>query len=126
MLKREITAIDNSSAANPTKVLKIKNARRISALFTRANHSAGSGVFKIQGSIDGSTYIDLPLVALAANTNTQTLQRDLSVTLSANGSEMRVIEEMFISALTHIKVDVTRNTDGNHTVKLVIEDELED
>lgn len=123
MYKRNITLLD-AVTSTTSKEFEVRNAKSLMAVFTRANHSSGSSVFKIEGSIDGTTFFSLPLTVLAANTNTETLKRDLSVTLSANGSEARIIEPIFLSMLTHIKVTVTINTDGNGTVKLAIEDEL--
>lgn len=108
--------------ANASKV-EVKNARKISAMFTRADHSSGSGAYEVYGSMDnGSTYFALPLITIAANTNAQNLIRVLSVSLSSNTSSMVAVEPVFCN-LTHIAAQYTETTDGTATVAFLIDEE---
>jgi hypothetical protein len=54
-----VTALSAVTATTTSAVINVKRAKRITLMFTAASISAGNGVFKVSGSIDDSTYIDL-------------------------------------------------------------------
>lgn len=114
------TAIDAATATTTSQVIDVQNAKKIMCQFTRANHSSGSTAFKVEGSVDGTTYDDCMLVKQVANTNAQNYLRQMSVTLSANGTEHWAVDLSYFAFKT-IKVTATETTDGTHTAKVLIE-----
>lgn len=118
-----LNAADATVAIADQRAIEVKNAQKITAIFTRAGHSSGSGAFAIHGSFDGVTYVALPLTSFIANTNAQTLTRALSVSLASNTSVLVVVENIFCG-IRFIKLPYTETTDGTATAELVIEDEL--
>lgn len=121
------TGVNGASAsvtyAN-SSTIDVKNARDAYAIFTRTNHSAGSGLFEVYGSADGTNYFALPLVSLSANTNAQNLTRVVSASLASNTVVMYKIEETFLRSLRYIKAQYTKTTDGNGTVEFSICDDV--
>lgn len=115
------TALSAVTATTTSTEIDVSGAEKVSFLFTRANHSAGSSAFSVTGSIDGITYVALNnIVSDVANTNAQTITRVASVTLSSNTSSLASLD-MDYMALKSIKVTVTETTDGTHTAKVFVE-----
>jgi len=87
------TFLDAVTATTTSSAISIKYANKVTFLFTRADHSAGSSTFTISGSIDGTTYVTLTkLVTNIANTNAETKTRSASVALAANGSQVASLD----------------------------------
>ena len=121
--KRVLTPLNAVTATTTSASIAVRRMKRLTAMFKRANHSAGSSTFEILGSIDeGTTFIALPLLIPQANTNSQTLTREASTALSSNTTVFRMLEEIW-NNLTHIQVKVTEATDGTHTATILIEEE---
>ena len=120
-VKTGINAAAASIAAG--NIIQVKNAKKITAIFTRAGHASGSGLFEIYGSIDGATFVALPLTEFVANTNSQTLTRELSTSLASSSSVLRAVEELFCG-VNFIYVKYTKTTDGTGTAELMIDDDL--
>jgi hypothetical protein len=109
------------TATTTFPVVNIENAEKVTLMFTRANHSAGSTEFTVEGSIDGTTYVALnTIVDNVTNTNSQTLTRVASVSLASNTSKLYALDlENFNYKL--IRVTATETTDGSHSYKALIE-----
>lgn len=118
-----INAVTASVALSAAPAIPVKNAKRLTAVFKRAAHSSGSGLYEIYGTIDGTNYFALPFTRVIANTNAQGLTRDISVSLASNTSVMVIVEELFMN-VSHIKFQYTETTDGTATIDAMIEDEL--
>ena len=118
-----ITVLNGVTATTTSAAQGVENAKKITFLFTRANHSAGSSAFKVSGSIDGAagTYVDLNLlIDNVTNTNAQTVTRVGTVTLSSNTSKVYALD-MESFNFNYITVTVTETTDGTHTAKMLLE-----
>ena len=102
-------------------VVDIENAEKVTFIFTRADHRSGSSAFTVDGSLDGTTFVAInTLIDNVANTNSQTLTRVASSTLSSNTSKIYSLDlENF--NYKDIRVTVTETTDGNHSYKALIE-----
>ncbi len=116
--KRIIDAVTATTVSDPYVV---SGAKKISFMFTRANHAAGSSAFSVEGSLDGVTYVALnKLISNATNTNAQTLTRVASVSLAANGSALASLD-IEHDALYTIRVTATEVTDGTHSAVVLVE-----
>lgn len=91
----------------------VADVQRLTFQFLAANISSGNGVFKIQGSVDGSNYVDLAFIDNLANTNAQTLTRVASKTLSSNGSAIAYLDDF--AGFRFIRAVVTKTTDGTYS-----------
>lgn len=122
MQQRLVTALDAVTATTTSSAINIENAKKVTWLLTRANHSSGSSAFDVDVSIDGSTYVDFNgLVSNATNTNAQTITRVGSVTLSSNTSSI-VAMDLTAFNFKWMKITVTETTDGTHSASALIEE----
>ena len=106
------TPLNAVTATTTSFVMDIAGAKRISLAFTRADHSAGSSAFKVQVSVDGTTFVDFQgLVQDLENTNAQTKTRVTTITLSSDTTVMASmdLEHQIYKAM---KVVGTETTDG--------------
>lgn len=116
-----VVALDAVTATTTSEPINIENARRISLLLTRANHSSGASAFAVTVSADGATYVTFSkLISNATNTNAQTLTRVASVSL-ASDTTSEVAMDLEHSIFRWMKVTVTETTDGTHTAKVLID-----
>jgi hypothetical protein len=116
-----IKAIDAVTATTVSDPINIENAEKISLIFTRANHSAGSTAFSVEVSLDGSTYVAFnKLISNATNTNAQTLTRVASVSLASNTSSI-VAMDLENDIFRWMRITATETTDGTHTAKALIQ-----
>lgn len=115
------TFLDAVTETTTSDAVNVAGAKRVTFVFTRANHSAGSSTFTVEGTLDGVTWETLNLlVTNAANDNTETKARAGSLVLSDNGTELAALDlENF--GFTEIRVAVAEGTDGTHTAKALIE-----
>lgn len=115
------TAINAATATTTSEEIVIAGAKKVSFLFTRANHSAGSSTFTVDVSLDGVTYVDYnKLISNVTNTNAQNKTRVASVVLSADGSTLAALD-LENDAIHSIKITATEATDGTHTAQVMIE-----
>lgn len=115
------TAIDAATATVTSEEIVIAGAKKVSFMFTRADHSAGSSAFSVEASLDGVTFVAYnKLISNVTNTNGQTPTRVASVSLAANGSAYASMD-LENDAIYAIKVTATETTDGTHTAKVIIE-----
>jgi len=115
------TLLDAVTATTTSEEIVIAGARKVSFMFTRANHAAGSTAFSVEVSLDGTTYVAYnKLISDVTNTNAQTLTRVASVSLAANGSAYASLD-LTSDAIYSIRVTATETTDGTHTAKVIIE-----
>jgi hypothetical protein len=119
---RLITALEAVTATTTSAAIKVRYAKKVTLMFKRADHSAGSTAFTVTGSLDGETFITLNnLVDNVTNNNSQTLTRVGSVTLSADTSKVYALDlDKF--GFKEIKVTATETTDGTHTALVLIEE----
>lgn len=116
-----VTALNAVTATTESAAIDIQNAKKVTFLFTRANHSSGSSAFSVTGTIDGTTYVALNvMISNVTNTNGQNLTRVSSVTLSDNGSSLAFLD-LTSMCLKDIKITATETTDGTHTAKVLVE-----
>lgn len=115
------TPINASAADYTTDPISIEGAKKVTMMITRASHSSGSSAVSVDVSLDGTTFVDYKkLIDNVANTNSQTITRVASKTLSANGSDF-VSMDLEYDSFKSMKITNDITTDGNTTVKLIIE-----
>lgn len=116
-----IKAIDAVTATTVSEPINIENAEKISLVFTRANHSAGSSAFSVEVSLDGITYVAFnKLITNVTNTNAQTKTRVASVSLASNTSSI-VAMDLENDIFRWMRITATETTDGTHTAKALIQ-----
>lgn len=116
-----IKAIDAVTATTVSEPINIENAEKISLIFTRANHSAGSSAFSVEVSLDGITYVAFnKLITNVTNTNAQTKTRVASVSLASNTSSI-VAMDLENDIFRWMRIIATETTDGTHTAKALIQ-----
>lgn len=116
-----IIALNGVTATTTSDPIDILGAKKISLVFTRANHSAGSTAFTVDVSFDGTTWIAFnKLISNVTNTNAQTLTRVASVSLASDTSSV-VDMDISTGAYSKMRVTATETTDGTHTAKVLIE-----
>lgn len=115
------TPINAVTATTTSEEIVIVGAKKVTFMFTRANHSSGSSTFSVDVSLDGTTYVDYnKLVTNVANANTEEKVRAASVALAADGSAMASMD-LDHDSIYSIKITVTETTDGTHTAQVLIE-----
>lgn len=115
------TPINAVTATTTSEEIIIAGAKKVSLMFTRANHSAGSSTFTVEVSLDGTTYVAYnKLISNVTNTNAQTLTRVASVALASNTSTV-VSMDLENDAFYSMKITATEATDGTHTAQCLIE-----
>lgn len=113
-----MTDVTVTTVAEP---VNIEDAEKVTLVFTRANHSAGSGAIAVEVSVDGVTYVTFnKLISNVTNTNAQEKTRVASVSLAANGSAT-VALDLENDIFRWMRVTMTETTDGTHTVKALIQ-----
>jgi len=118
-----ITALNAVTATTTSGAVDVLGAEKITLLFTRADHVAGSTVFSVTGSVDGTTYVTLNnLIDNVVNSNAQTFTRVASSSLASDTSKIYTIDLDGMGLSLHsIKVTATETTDGTHTAKVLVE-----
>lgn len=118
--KKVLTPLNGVTATTTSAAIPLDDVKRISFEFVRADHSSGSSKFEVFGSVDGVNFdTAVMMIQNAANTNTQTLIRAISTTLSSNGSEFWYMDEFM--CFKAIKIKATETTDGTHTVRVCMQ-----
>lgn len=79
--------------------------------------TSGNGVFKVQGTVDGTEWTYLAFIDNLVNSNSQTLTRVASKTISANGNALVWLDDA--RALRAIRVSITRTTDGSYSASMI-------
>ena len=119
--QKVIHAINGATATTTSKEINIENAKKVSFVFKRADHSAGKTVFTVTVSADDSNYITYnKLIDNVANTNSQQLTRVGSYdTGAANATKTYTMspEDTF----AYVKVTATETTDGTHDAWVIIQ-----
>lgn len=122
MIRPELVkAIDAVTATTVSEPINIENAEKISLIFTRSNHSAGSSAFSVEVSLDGTTYVAFnKLITNVTNTNAQTKTRVASVSLASDTSSV-VAMDLENDIFRWMRITATETTDGTHTAKALIQ-----
>jgi len=120
-----IKVLDAVTATTTSNKIDVSGAKRVGFLFRRANHASGSTAFSV--NIGGEPLETVTPTMLAcnmlitntANTNSQTLTRVASVTLSADGDAYAWLDPSVIC--TFVSVTATETTDGTHSAWVILE-----
>lgn len=108
-------------ASKVSDVVSLEGAKRVTLLFTRTDHTAGSSVFSVEVSLDGITFITFnKLIDNVANTNAQTLTRVASSSLASATSKYYSMDLQH-DYFKFMRVSGTVVTDGKVTAKSYIE-----
>lgn len=114
----EKTLLNAVTETTTSAAVGVEGLRRIGFQFKRANHSAGSSAFAVQGTVNGADWTTLNLiVSNATNTNAQTRTRVASVSLAADGTALAFLEDLVV--LKAVRVVVTETTDGTHSAWMI-------
>jgi len=120
-----ITALDAVTATTTSNKIYVGNAKRIGFLFRRANHSAGNTAFSVniggesEDTVTPTMLACNMLITNTANTNSQTLIRVASITLSANGDAYAWLDPFVV--VTWVSVTATETTDGTHSAFVIVQ-----
>lgn len=79
--------------------------------------TSGSGVFKVQGSVNGSDWAYLSMIDNLITSNSQTLTRVASKTISVNSNVLMWVDEGL--SLRAVRVHLTFATDGSYSCYLI-------
>lgn len=113
------TLLSAVTATTTSNGFRVGPMSKLSLVLTAASIATGNGVFTVDVSNDGSTWIAYNrLVDNVANSNVQTDTRVASKTLNSNSSVI-----VFFSQddfFEYIRVTVTRTTDGAYTASLLM------
>lgn len=110
------TPISAVTATTTSSGIPCAGVKKITAVFTRANHSAGSSTFSVEGSIDGSTWFALDLLA---HDGSKTRTADTGA-LSANGAYDYDVD-LEHTVVTEVRAKVVEATDGTHSAELAFQ-----
>lgn len=114
----EHTLLNAVTETTTSAVVNIEKYRRVGFQFKRADHSAGSTAFTVEGTVNGTDWTALSvIVSNVTNTNAQTRTRVASVSLAANGTALAFLEDLVV--LKAIRVIATETTDGTHSAWLI-------
>lgn len=116
-----LIAPDGIATSETFGQVDIQKARKVTFIFTRADDAGGSGVFSIEGSLDGETFVTVNmLIDNVTNSNSQTLTRVASATLANETSKVYALDlENF--NFSDFRIKVVRTTSGTHSYKALIE-----
>lgn len=113
-----VTLLNAVTATTTSEPLNVEKFKRIGFQFTRADHSAGSSKFEVQGTIDGTNWVTIvTLISNVANDNSETITRVADVTLSSNTSAIAWLDNFV--GLVAVRVKVTETTDGTHSASAI-------
>ena len=114
--------IDGVTATTTAGAVSIRGADKVMLIVQRAAHGSGSSAFTATVSQDGTNYIDYDKwIDNVAATNSQTVAKVTTKTLSANGTDFVTMspEDGFLDII----VKVTETTDGTHSAWVYTEEE---
>ncbi|MGV8142972.1 MAG: hypothetical protein ACP5NS_05065 [Candidatus Pacearchaeota archaeon] len=109
----QVPALEASAAdvaSNPVKV-DISNAKKVTVVMTRTEHTSGSSAFTFQVSDDGVAWIDYAnMIPNLAHDNTEYETRVSTVTLGSNTSNFCSMDPR--DAFNFLRVNLNNTTDG--------------
>ena len=111
------TLLDSVSSTQTGGTTGVSGYKKVGFQFKLANVVSGNGVFKVQGTMNGTDWSFLNFVDNLANSNSQTLTRVASKTLSANGNAVVWLDGDL--PLMAVRTSVTKTTDGSYSVYLI-------
>ena len=112
----QIVLLDDVTATTTGIAHNVEGLSKITVVFTRTNHTSGSSVFSLLGSVDGVTFVTLAMIRNLANAITEGVTRVTTETLSSNTSVIVFLDEFV--GVKIIRCDVTETTDGTHRATL--------
>ena len=114
----EETLLDAVTATTTSDPINVERYRHIGFQFKRADHSAGSSAFTVEGTVNGVDWTALNMiVSNVTNTNAQTRTRVASVTLSSDTTALAWLEDLIV--LKAVRVVATETTDGTHSAWMI-------
>ena len=117
-MKYQFTTLMNQISKSSTLgTTGVSGYRRLGFQFKLSNVVSGNGIFKVQGTTNGTDWTFLAMIDNLTNTNSQNLTRVLSKTLSANSSVLMWTDEGL--SLRAIRVSATITTDGSYSAYLM-------
>jgi len=111
------TLMNSISQSSTQGTAGVAGYKRLGIQFKLANVVSGNGIFKVQGTVNGTDWSYLALIDNLANSNSQTLTRVLSKTLSTNSNVLMWVDEGL--SLRAIRVSATISTDGSYSAYLI-------
>lgn len=118
-MRRVIKLFEDQTADKTTGAINILGAKRVVLFCKRASHTSGNTVFSAVVGVGGNEITYNKWISNVTNTNTQTLLRVASLTLSAatNGFLTMSPEDTFET----IKVTADVTTDGANSAWLILD-----
>lgn len=110
------TLIDAATANTTSSGVPCAGVKKITAVFTRANHSSGNSVFSIEGSIDGTIWWALDLLAHDGSKT----RSAATAGLTTNGSYDYDVD-LEHAVITEVRAKVVETTDGTHTAEIALQ-----
>ena len=119
MLTKLIT--DSTTEDKTFDAISFDEVKKATFMFTRADDAGGDGVFTVEGSVDGETYVALNLlVDNVTDSNAESLTRVASCTLATETSKLYALDlEHFCFKMVRVALDET--TSGTHSYKALLE-----
>jgi len=117
-----ITALDAVTATTTSDAINVENAKKVTLMFVRANHSAGKTVFTVTASVDGTTFVAYnKLISNAVNAISEGLTRVASYDTGTANATAIYSMDLANDTFKEIKVTATETLDGAHSCKVIIE-----
>ena len=122
---KSIKVLDAVTETTTSNKIYVGGAKKIGFLFRRGSHSSGSTAFSVniggepEDTVTPTMLACNMLITNTANSNSQTLTRVASVTLSANGDAYAWLSPEVIC--TWVSVTATETTDGAHSAWVILE-----
>lgn len=115
MRSKSIKFLDAVTATTTSDPINIEGCLKMTLQFTRANHSAGSSLFAVTVSNDGTNYVTYnKLIDNVVNAIAEGLVRVASSSLASNTSKVYTMD-LENDTFKWMKVSVTETTDGTHS-----------
>ena|SRR3990167_7928846 len=111
------TLLDSVDSTQSGSAAGVAGYRRLGLQIKAALVSSGSGIFKLEGTINGTDWKALALIDTLANTNSQTLTRVLSKTISSNVNTLLWVDGDL--SLRAVRATLTWATDGSYSAYLI-------
>jgi len=106
-------ALNAVAATTTSDGFSVENLKELAIQLIAADIDSGNGAFEVHGSLDGTNWVTLAVIDNLATTNSETLTRVTSKTLSSNTSVMVFLDPFVKPKLLRVKV--TRTTDGTYS-----------
>jgi hypothetical protein len=122
---KKLTPINGVTATTVSAPIYMGYAKKATLLLERTGHASGSVIFTVQAALDysdGGDFIpEVNMISNDVNNHSQTLERNRTVELNANGKVMVALDlEHF--GYEYIQIKATESGVGTSTVKMLIQE----